>query len=217
MSHALLRPRFSCAARAARGFTLLEILVVIVVIGVIVSAATLSVGVLGRDRESEDQARRFWAVLVQVREESELQGLDMGVFISAEGYEFLQFDTRENRWLPVEGDSFLAPRKLPEGLAFRLWLEKRAIVLKPVTVDRSDKDEDKKWPPQLMVLSSGDIMPFELHLERDGQPAIFRIEALPDNDLRLERRHGIEPWELVSQTKPPEDKDRRSTFNKKQS
>ena len=51
--------------RTARGFTLMEILVVIVVIGVIVSAATLSFGVLGKDREAEDQSRRFWAVLVQ--------------------------------------------------------------------------------------------------------------------------------------------------------
>lgn len=216
MHDAHWRSRFSSRAlHAARGFTLLEILVVIVVIGVIVSAATLSVSVLGRDRESEDQTRRFWAVLVQVREESELQGLDMGVFISREGYEFLQFDTRENRWLPVAGDAFLAPRKLPEGLAFRLWLEKKAIVLKPDAVDRSDKDEDKKWPPQLMVLSSGDILPFELQLERDGQPAIWRVEALPDNDLRLERRHGMEPWELVSQTKPPVETDSRGARNEK--
>ncbi|RPH54665.1 MAG: prepilin-type N-terminal cleavage/methylation domain-containing protein, partial [Lysobacterales bacterium] len=46
----------------ARGFTLLEILVVVVIIGVIVSAATLAIGVLGGDREVEDQTRRFWAV-----------------------------------------------------------------------------------------------------------------------------------------------------------
>jgi general secretion pathway protein H len=197
----------------AAGFTLMEILVVIVIIGVIVASATLSVGILGRDREAEDQARRLWAILVQGREEAELQGLDTGVFVHGEGYEFLHMDPRENRWVPIEGDRLFAPRALPEGLSFRLWLESKAIVLKPNTVDRSKPSEDKKWPPQLMVLSSGDIMPFELQIERDRQPAIWRVVATADNDLRIERRDETNDrrndWDVVAQTKPPEEESKR--------
>ena len=192
--------------RDARGFTLLEILVVVIVIGVIVSAASLSVGVLGRDRESEDQMQRIWAVLRQAREETELQGLDLGMFVSATGYEFLRYDGREQRWVPIESDNLFASRGLPEGLRFRLWMETREIVLKPGPVDRSDKDEDEKWLPQIFVLSSGDIVPFELQVERDSEPAIWRVLTLPDTDLRLERRTGTEPWQLIAQTRPPDDK-----------
>src|SRR5215510_11675337 len=107
--------RRAFAARHAAGFTLMEILVVIVIIGVIVASATLSIGLLGRDSQAEDQLRRVWAVLAQAREESELQGLDTGLYISAQGYEFLRFDPRENRWMPIEGDELLAPRELPDG------------------------------------------------------------------------------------------------------
>ena len=53
----------------ASGFTLLEILVVIVIIGVMVTMATLSIGLLGADREVEEETRRFWAVLRQARAE----------------------------------------------------------------------------------------------------------------------------------------------------
>jgi general secretion pathway protein H len=199
------------------GFTLMEILVVIVVIGVMVSIATLSVNVLGRDREAEDQARRLWAVLRQAQEESELQGLDTGMFATTEGYQFLHFNPRENRWLPIENDSLFAPRKLPDGLELRLWLESREIVLRPSAPNREDKDEDKKWPPQIMVLSSGDVMPFELRMERDGTEALWRVTATPDGDLRIERRDAaaLSQWVLIEQTRPPEQKDARSAANAK--
>jgi general secretion pathway protein H len=189
------------------GFTLMEIMVVVIIIGVMISIATLSVSLLGRDRESHDQVRRLWAVLQQAREESELQSLDIGVFVSATGYEFLHFDARRNLWVPIENDKLYATRELPDGLRFRMWLESRPIVMKPDAVDRQDKDAAKKWPPQIIVLSSGEIMPFELRIERDGAEAIWRVVALADNDLRIEKRDKTEPWQMVEQTRPIEEED----------
>lgn len=195
--------------KASRAFTLVEILVVIVIIGVIVSAATLAVGVLGRDSQVEEEARRIWAVLRQAREEAELQTLDLGLFISANAYEFLRYDSRRNLWVPIVDDSFYRQRTLPEGLRIRLWLENREIVLKPDLPDRTKRDEHEKWPPQISVLSSGEIMPFELHIERDDQPALWRVVALADNDLRVEQRFDdvAREWSIVAQTKPADDED----------
>lgn len=195
--------------RRAAGFTLLEILVVIVIIGVMVSMATLSIGLLGDDRQVEEETRRFWAVLRQAREEAELQAIDVAIFVGATDYEFLRFDTRRNEWQPIVEDSLYAQRKLPEGLRFRLWLENREIVLKPGLPDRSKKDESDKWPPQLTVLSSGDVVPFELQIERDAAPALWRMTSLADGDLRVEQRRDERDWVIVTQTKPPpEDQDK---------
>jgi general secretion pathway protein H len=193
------------------GFTLLELLVVLVVIGVMVSMAVLSFGVLGRDRQAEDESRRFWTVLKQAREESELQVEDLGIFVSTGAYEYLRFDSRKNEWQPIEGDELLAPRELPAGLRFRLRLESREVVLKPSLPQRGDKDENQKNPPHVMVLSSGDVSPFQLEIERENQPALWRVTALADNDLRVEVRDDRNQWGPLLQTKPPKEDKQRPT------
>lgn len=197
----------------------MEVLVVIVIIGVIVSAATLAFGVLGGDREAEDESRRLWALLQQAREEAELQGIDIGVYVASSSYEFLRFDPRRNVWLPIAGDALYVPRELPEGLRFRAWIEAREIVLQPRLPERSmgkeeeeedeerenkdDDDDGDERPPQIVVMSSGEIMPFELQVERDGAEAVLRVVAQPDNDLRVERRNDRREWSVVAQTRAP--------------
>jgi len=197
------------ACERDRGFTLLEILVVIVIIGVMVAMVTLSFNVLGSDRETAEETRRFWAVLRQAREEAEMQAIDIAVFVGATEYEFLRYDTRRNEWRQIADDTLYAPRVLPEGLRFRLWMESRELVLKPGLPDRSKKDENQKWPPQVTVLSSGDVAPFELQIERDSTPALWRLTALADGDLRVEQRKKDQTdWVLVTQTKPPPEDDK---------
>lgn len=211
------------------GFTLIELLVVVIIIGVIVSMATLSVSVLGRDSQAEEQARRFWTILRQAREEAELQGFNIGVYLAAEEYEFLRFDALTNTWHPMPQDKLYATRRLPEGLRHRVWLDSREIILKPQlperepdeplsdeeqeeadlppalrTIQRTAKPRKQAHPPQIVVLSSGDIMPFELQIERDRKPALWRVVGTPENDLRLEeRRDSVESWRIVMQTHVP--------------
>ena len=190
------------------GFTLLEILVVIVIAGIIVTMATLAVGVLGRDREMQDQAERLWAVLQQAREETELQGFDIGLRIGAASYDFLRFDARTQAWVPVVDDDLLATRKLPDGLRLRLWLEGRETVLSenldtPTAVgEEQEQDPEvdqvakaetveerrrRERPPQVMVLSSGDVNAFEVHFERDGSDFRWRVFSRPDSTLVAEQ------------------------------
>jgi general secretion pathway protein H len=166
--------------------------------------------VLGGDREADEDTHRFWAVLRQAREEAELQSIDLAIFVGAGEYEFLRFDTRRNEWQPIVDDKLYAQRTLPEGLKFRLWMEGRELVLKHGLPDRSKKDEHQKYPPQVTVLSSGDVAPFELQLERDAAPALYRITSLADGDLRIERRKAKDQpdWTLVEQTKPPPEDDK---------
>ncbi len=225
------------------GFTLIEILVVIVIIGVMAAAATLSMGILGRDSSVEEQSRRFWAVLRQAREESELQGLDVGVVVTPTDYEFQRFDSRTNQWVPIGQDKLYAPRQLPEGLRFRMWLDGREVVLKPAPARDPEKEkqrqqrveererraneglqeeneeglQDSDQPvPQIVVLSSGDIMPFELQIERDGAQSLWRVVAQPDNDLRVERRADNSTWQVVAQTRiEPDDEDAKRKDSKR--
>ncbi len=191
----------------ARGFTLLELLVVLVIIGVMAGMVGLSMGVLGGDHQSEEQARRFWAVLQQAQEDAELQGMDLAVYVADDAYEYLFFDDRLQQWQSVLGDDLYRTRQLPEGLRFRLRLEAREAVLGPIP-QRSDLIESQRWPPQIVVLSSGEIMPFELSMERDSQQAQWRVVVLPDGDLRVERQDPRDGWVAVMSTLPdPQERD----------
>ena len=48
-------------------------------------------------------------------------------------------------------------------------------------------------------------MPFELEMEREGAPSLWRVTALADNDLRVEKRDERSGWGPVVQTKKTPD------------
>jgi general secretion pathway protein H len=197
-------------SRRARGFTLLEIMIVIVIVGIIAMVSVIAFGTLGRDREMQDAAERIGAIINQTREESELQGFDVGMRVGINRYDFLRFDARQQLWLPIVDDTLMSARELEPGLRIRLWLEGREVVLKEnltpsgdeITAAAEDEDDregegldnstedqkenEKEMPPQIMILSNGDLNSFDLHLEREDSNARWRVFLSPDNTVVTE-------------------------------
>ncbi len=152
------------AAVRASGFTLLEVLVVVVIIGIIASMAMVSTRVLGGDHEMDQETKRFVAVLSQAREDAMLEGRDVGLRVDARGYDFLRYDGRREQWQLETEDAMLRARSLPEGLEAGLWLESRQVKL----AARVAPTERTPPQPQVVLMASGDMVPFELRLERAG-------------------------------------------------
>ena len=165
----------------ASGFTLLELLVVIVIIGIITSMAVVSVRVLGGDHQLDEEARRLRAVLSQAREDAMLEGRDVGVRLDEAGYDFVRFDGRRNTWDLVVDDPLLRERRLPDGLRVGLRLEDRELQLKL----RAIPTVEQQPLPQLMLLASGDLVPFEILLRRDGSEQERVIQGLVDGTIRV--------------------------------
>lgn len=168
-------------AAAVSGFTLLEVLVVLVIIGIITAMAVVSTGVLGGDHQMDEEARRLQAILAQAREESMLDGRDVGVRVDRQGYDFLRYNGRVAAWEPVVGDTLLRQRDLPAGLTAGLRLEARDVELKP----RTAPTEEEPAQPQILVLASGDVVPFELLIRREGSDEIRRIAGTVDGNFEL--------------------------------
>ena len=149
------------AAQRDAGFTLIEILVVCLIIGIVVAGIVLSVNLTGRDRELEKESRRLYTLVDYAREQAELQTREYGVMFRDDGYEFLTYDPRRALWRSVTEDDALTDRKLPYGLGFKLLVETR-----PVVLTRPADAKDKT--PQVMIFSNGDLTSFAATLERDG-------------------------------------------------
>ena len=161
-----------------QGFTLIEVLVVVAIIGLGFLSFTLSVGLVGRDTQLDQEIDRLIALLGLAAEESVLQGREYGLWLDRAAYEFFVFNPDTRTWMHPANDEYFKPRELPENLEFKLWLEARPVVLgKPLN------PEDPR--PHIMILSSGELTPFELRLERAFSEESYTLRGDADGTTEL--------------------------------
>lgn len=110
-------------ARHQAGFTLLEVLLVAMLMGLVATAVTLSMGGARGDRELDKQARRFMATLQQAQEYSVMDGRLLGLRVEENGWQFMSRDPKDRKWRALTGDKLLGPVTLPEGMTLAVELE----------------------------------------------------------------------------------------------
>jgi len=158
-----------------RGFTLVEILVAMVIIGLMIVGVLVSVTMARGDRELETERDRILALSDHLRDQAALQAREYGLRVYQGGYQFLYYDPRTGLWLD-EGDDLLRPRALPEGITVRLAVDGREVVL-----PEEDVDPDKR-APQILLYSTGELSLFELDLRRGRNGEGFRIAPAEGTD-----------------------------------
>ena len=146
-----------------RGFSLLEMLLVLVVIGMIVTMAGLSVSSGSRPYEIDAAARNFADIAQYALDESQLRGVDMGARLeldpAAEGlvftYEWLE--RVGNVWQTANFDpEAYGRRSLPVNVEVILELENEETEL---TEPPRDADERVAPAPQVVFFASGETTP----------------------------------------------------------
>jgi general secretion pathway protein H len=103
--------------QAGRGFTLIEVLVVLAILGIVVAAAGLSVrGLAGPSVARETERLRL--TLERLAERAQVSGQPLALQLLPGGYRVLHLDAG-GHWQPAEGAAEFAERSLPAGFAWR--------------------------------------------------------------------------------------------------
>ena len=171
------------------GFSLIEILVVIVIIGIIMSIAVLSITLVGGDSQLRDEAQRIVSLVDVARDESLLQGREFGLEFMQTSYRFVEFDPLTLQWSEIIGDDTLRPRELPEELELELFIEDRRVLLKTdrarTASDEEDRPRIERYAPHVLIYSSGDMSPFELHLVRRIDDSVIALQGDAAGSLEI--------------------------------
>ncbi|MBF0213615.1 MAG: type II secretion system minor pseudopilin GspH [Magnetococcales bacterium] len=164
----------------AEGFTLLEVLTVLLIIGIMMGMATLSVGRRDPANGLREELTRLKGVLELVSREAVLDAREWGVRFVGHGYRFQVRDDQDH-WLSAPADDrFLQPRRLSDSVTATLKVE-------GVT---EEKPLEPKEPPQVLISSDGEMTPFEWELSVVGERReriAYRMAVSLTGRVRIER------------------------------
>ena len=144
------------ARSRARGFTLLEMLVMLIVIGITISFVTLSIGVGGRPVELKNEAEKLTGMLQLALEEAVLTGKPIGLRIDETldrrgtqfSYEWSVLE--QGQWQPFEQHPVLQDGQVTEGIELDLTLEGVEIKLQDEREEDDDSTLKETYQPDIL-------------------------------------------------------------------
>ncbi|MEC4726195.1 type II secretion system minor pseudopilin GspH [Shewanella sp. D64] len=185
-----------------KGFTLMEVLLVILLMGMAASAVTMSMSGADKQRDLEKTAQQFMAATEMVLDETVLSGHFIGIVVEKESYKYVIYD--EGKWKPLTNDRILGERQMEAGVRIDLVLDGLPLVqddeekdswFEEPLIEKSEEDKKKFPEPQILLFPSGEMSAFELMFVSEDERG-KEVEALVVGDalgrLTLGRNDGFD-------------------------
>jgi general secretion pathway protein H len=180
------------ATPSALGFTLIEIMLVIALIGVIATMVQFSASSGQPSDKLKHESERFAAIFTLATDYGMLNNVELGLLVEPEQYRILAYDGVS--WTELAEQEIFETVVLPEGMLMTLELDdlpieqpllfdSRALLAQQQeqqeqqersidtnATNTSSKQDSGKQPqkpliPQVYILSGGDITPFSLSFQ----------------------------------------------------
>lgn len=166
-----------------RGFTLLEVMVVMTIIGIIAGMVALRVGDSSRQVRHEREARRLQQAVQLAAQEAIVRGRPYGLRVGSNDYAFCRREA--GVWTPIAADNKLGPYLLPGNLQLRI---------DSTLPEQDDRDSDQEDAcPMIRLSPSGEIEPIRIAVIEGTGNAIIDIDVSVTGKVsRKLRAAGIE-------------------------
>lgn len=203
----MLCRRTSPNRQTITGFTLIEILVVIVIISISVGLVVVNFSSGGAAKKTEEEIVRLQQLLRMAHQQSVIRAEEYGVRFYKTGYRFMKYDEASKQWADIANDRLLRSRIIAEPLEIDLYIEQLSVDIPQSTDDDPEPPEDtqlsnantntqttplntvdsKQIKPQIFLLSSAELTPaFELRIRIPGSDIEEQLLGLPQGEYTRE-------------------------------
>lgn len=163
----------SRTARSQQGFTLIEVLLVVVLIGVLMGVAVISLNPEDPARRLLRERERLQGQIQYARLFAESEQVEVGIDLHGEGYDFLRFRREDRSWQSMSDDPALKARRVP-GIDFD-WRDAAAQGRAAPAAGTVPAAEGQRLP-DLLLLSSGEATPGVITLSSRDDPRTRALE-----------------------------------------
>jgi len=184
------------AKLSSRGFTLIEVMVVVALVGIIVTLVQFNFSGKRPDDLLKQESQRFAAIFEVASDYGMLNNIELGLVIKKDSYQFLGFDGV--KWAEIPEQDWLSVVEMPEGIEMSLSLDDLPIE-EPLLFDAntfkekaeddftlmSDEEKEKQIIPQVYILSGGDISPFSLTFYFNEEGILLANDDVEDLAYRI--------------------------------
>lgn len=157
---------YGCSSSAQRGYTLIEILIVLFIISIVSTVALLTIG-RSDTRDMENFVQEVTQMISLAEEQAMLNPTVLGLTFDKENFYFNSL--QKNNWQPVE-DKNLNEHAIPSNL--EVTIEGQAA--KP---DSEQRSAVSRLDPQIVISTNGDVTPFIIYVGKKGQKPRYVIRG----------------------------------------
>lgn len=170
------------------GFTLLEIMLVILLMGMAASAVVMTMsGSENPESSAKWQAQRFITLLELAEDEALISGVEIGIVLEDSSYQFTLYDHKKSKWIVADQEllsgkrKLSAPLKLEYKLSGSVWdqieTDNDGFIDDDYLVKLDIDKKEKILKPQIYVMSSGEVTPFTLRFVNEKKDRGYKKDS----------------------------------------